>query len=373
MPLPRLDLLLPNINEYSLIKKTSLAGLVAAGLAGCTLLAQDGPEPVAPAMTYVATAEVRSDISAENGVTGIVQSTTPFTIGALNGGRVVQLRAQIGDSVAAGQVLAVIDGRAAGLRVAQAEADAGRAAALAGERSAAARRAEALVATGAMSQAERDSARAEAAAAASSLASARAAAAIARTDAGDNVIRAPGSGIITERLVELGAVVTPGQQVFGIEARTGGNILAAVPAKIAPSIRPGMRVAYDTEGVAGMARVVGASPRIESGGVAPVRLAIESGAPSPGSIVRLRFSADDARSSLVRVPVAAIQTGTGGTRIIYRISKEGRAVPVQVILHGLSGGDARIAAPLAPGTPIVAAGGTFLRPGLPVRIARPGA
>lgn len=373
MYLPRLDLLGSYINEYPVIKIAGLASLVIAGLAGCTLLARDGQEPAAPSITYVATANVRSDISAENGVTGIVQSTTPFTIGALGGGRVTQLRAQIGDSVVAGQILAVIDGRSAGLRVAQAEAEAGRAAALATERSAAAQRAEALVATGAMSQAERDAARAEAAAAASSLASARTAAAIARTEAGDNVIRAPGSGIITERLVELGAVVTPGQQLFAIEARTGGNILAAVPAKIAPSIRPGMRVAYDTEGVAGMARVVGASPRIESGGVAPVRLAIESGAPSPGSIVRLRFSADDARSSLVRVPVAAIQTGAGSKRIVYRISNNGRAVPVPVTLHGLSGGDARIAAPLPPGTPIVAAGGSFLRPGQPVRIARPAA
>lgn len=79
MSLPRLDLPGSFINERPLIKIAGLAGVVAAGLAGCTLLAQEEPEPAALVATYVATANVRSDVPAENGVTGIVQSTTPLT------------------------------------------------------------------------------------------------------------------------------------------------------------------------------------------------------------------------------------------------------------------------------------------------------
>ena len=372
MPL-QLPLTYHNITKRSFIKFAFPACLAFAGLAGCALLARDEPEAEPAPLTFVAAAKVRDDVAAESGITGIVQSEHPAMVGAVSSGRIVQLRKQIGDTVMAGEVLAIIDGKVAGLRSAQAEAEVRRAAALAGERAAAAERANGLLATGAIAQAERDVTKAEAAAAANLLASARAAAAVTKAEADQNIIRAPASGIITARLLEVGAVTAPGQQIYSIEARKGGMILAAIPAKLANAVRPGMRVTYEAEGVTGSARVVGASSRIESGGVLPVRLVIESGAPSPGAIVRLRLSSNDASSAMVRVPVTSLQTDQQGRRIVYQINAKGQAMPVPVVLHSLSGGDARIMAPLPAGTTIVAAGGSFLLPGQSVRIAKPAA
>lgn len=177
--------------------------------------------------------------------------------------------------------------------------------------------------------------------------------------------------MVASRSAELGGVVTPGQLLFAIESRAGGMIMAAVPVKLAPSIRPGMRVRYEVDGISGTARVVGASPRIEGGGVAPVRLTIESGAPAPGSIVRVQFSGADADAQMVRLPIAAIQTDARGQRFVYRIDA-GRATPTPITVRALNGADARVSAALRPGTPIVAAGGAFLRPGQHVQIAKPG-
>ncbi len=368
---PRLKQTVTHMKRHPAVYLAGGAALLSvAGLASAVFA---GDPPAAPQPTaYVVAEPVRPDLSSGNGVTGIVQSVTPLQASAVNGGRILAVKAQIGDRVEAGQVLAVIDGRAAALRIRQADSEVRRAEALAAERATAAKRADTLVATGALSEAERDAARAEARSAENTLAAARAAAALARTEADFNVVRAPGAGLIASRTAELGGVVAPGQMLFAIESRVGGMILAAVPVKLAPSIRPGMQVRYEADGVTGTARVVGMSPRIEGGGVAPVRLAVEQGSPSPGAIVRVQLNGSDADARIVRVPIGALQTDARGGRFVYRIDGK-RATPVPVSIQALNGADARVSAPLRPGTPIVAAGGAFLRPGQPVQIAKPGA
>jgi multidrug efflux pump subunit AcrA (membrane-fusion protein) len=74
---------------------------------------------------------------------------------------------------------------------------------------------------------------------------------------------------------------------------------------------------------------------------------------------------------MVRLPIAAIQTDARGQRFVYRIDA-GRATPTPITVRALNGADARVSAALRPGTPIVAAGGAFLRPGQHVQIAKPG-
>lgn len=360
------------INEHSYIKWAATGAAVATGLMA-TQLWSDETAQANPASAYVVVEQARPDAASSHGVSGIVQSAQPMQVGAVTGGRIVQLLVNVGDPVIEGQVLAILDGRMAGFRQAHAESEVRRAAIVATERAAAARRAEALVGSGAMSAAERDAAQAEALAASNALAAARAASGMARTEAEHHVIRAPGSGVISSRSVELGAAVAPGQTLLTIDSRNGGTIMAALPAKLAPTVRPGDRVVYRTDTGEGSARVIGASPRIEAGGVAPVRLAIESGAPLPGTIVGLRFGGQDARGDLVRVPLSALQTSQHGGRFVYTLDPQNRARPVPVQLAEMTGADARVSGRIAPGTRVVAAGAAFLEPGQTVRIAKPGA
>lgn len=368
---PRLSQLTARFKKQPLLTLAGAATLVPAiAIASGAFESKEGSP--APTDVYVTAEPVRDDASSASGVTGIVQSVTPLQASAVIGGRVISLHANIGDQVAAGDVLAIVDGKAASLRVKQAESELRRVEAVASERSLAAKRADALVVSGALSEAERETLRAEAKSASDAVQTARAAMALAQNDATLNVIRAPGAGVVASRSTEVGGVVAPGQMVFAIESRVGGMILAAVPVKLAPSIKPGMPALYSADNVQGTARVVGASPRIEGGGVAQVRLKIETGKPAPGSIVHVKLTASDADARVVRVPITAIQTDPSGQRIVYRISHN-HVVPVPVTLLDLNGADARVTAPLTPGTPIVAAGGAYLRAGQPVLIAKPGA
>lgn len=360
------------INEHSYIVWIAAAAAVATGLMAIRLWPGETVR-ARPATTYVVVEQARPDTTSSHGVSGIVQSAQPMQVGTVTGGRLVKLLVNVGDPVIEGQVLAILDGRMAGFRQAQTESEVRRTAIVANERAAAARRAEALVGSGAMSEAERDAARVEAEAASNALAAARAASGMARTEVEHHMIRAPGSGVISSRSVERGAVVAPGQTLLTIENRTGGRIMAALPATLAPTVRRGDRVVYRTDtGEGGYARVIGASPRVEAGGVAPVRLAIETGTALPGTIVGLRFAEQDARDDLVRVPLSALQTSEQGGRFVYTLDLHNRARPVPVRLAEMIGADARISGRIPPGTRVVAAGGGFLEPGQSVRIAKPG-
>lgn len=361
-----------NINERSCI----LIGgaLTLAALIGTTglALASTEEEPKIAAVSFVAAAEVHADAAAEEALTGIVQSSVPYQAGSASGGRVIRLLAQIGDRVSAGTPLAILDGAAADLRVQQAQGEANRAAAIASERAAAASRAVQMQAAGAMSEAERSALEADARAAKGALSAAQAGVGIARDEARQRIIRSPGPGIVAGRNIEIGGVAAPGQILFAIEGQGGRQILAAVPEKLASKLRNGMRVRYRSESSAGEARITGISPRVEDGGVIPVRLAIESGTPTPGAIVRLSLALGGDDKAIVRVPATAIQVRRDGTRYVYRIDNDQRAMRVPVSLIGLTGSDARVVAPLPIGTRIVAVGGAFVRHGQQILIAKPG-
>ncbi len=365
-----------NISDHSLMY--GIAGVVTLVAAGVSVavLASGSSSAAGEVAPFVAASTAQPDTAASTSITGRVEARTPLQAAAPVGGRIVRLVVQVGDRVQAGQVLAVLDGDAAGLRVEQSDNEVGRAQAVAQEREKAARRAESLLAAGAMSQAEAQAAKAEAQAARNALGAARAGLAIARKDASLHVVRAPGDGYVTARLAQLGSVATPGQQLFAIEGGVGQSIIAAVPQDLASSLRPGTSLAYDGAGESGAAIVEAVSPAIEQGGFVQARLAIRSGQPAPGAIVSLALgspakAAAGAGTSVVRVPLSAVQVDRGGTRFVYTIDPLSKARAVPVALTGTVGGDARVSGKLRPGTTVVASGGAFLREGQTVRLAKP--
>jgi hypothetical protein len=121
-------------------------------------------------------------------------------------------------------------------------------------------------------------------------------------------------------------------------------IMAALPAKLAPTVRPGDRVVYRTDAGEGSARVIGlAQDRGWRRGAGPA--AIESGAPLPGSIVALRFGGQDARGAPCAGPARAIQTSRAAVGFVYR-STPRIARPCRPAAE-LTGADARVSGPLA--------------------------
>lgn len=362
------------VNEYSLIKIMLLAPALLLG--GCL---SQGEAATAPPPAFVQAALAAPDQAAADAVTGVVQSETPMIAAAVSGGRIISVSAQVGDSVRHGQILAVIDGKAASLRATQAEAEVRRAAALAQDRAANAARVQQMAQGGSLSEAERSAAVAEASSASAALAAARAAAAAAQHEASQSRIISPGNGVIAKRAADVGSVATAGQALFEIDAGKGAMILAAVPQRVAATLEPGRIVSFAGSGQTGRARVVGISPRVEDGGVVPVRLAIVEGQAASGTVVTVALSGAQgaALSGTSRIPVGAMLTARDGTRYVYTIetarSGHGKTLRrVAVELVGVSGVDARVRAPALAGRQVVSAGGAFLQPGQRVQIVSPG-
>lgn len=367
-------------NRHSYVNKRSFIEIMLLSpvlmLGGCL---SQGEAATAPPPAFVQAALAAPDQAAADAVTGVVQSETPMIAGAVSGGRVISVSVQVGDSVRQGQVLAMIDGKAASLRASQAEAEVRRAAALAQDRAANATRVQQMTQGGSLSEAERSTAVAEASSASAALAAARAAAAAAQHEASQSRIISPGNGVIAKRAADVGSVATPGQALFEIDAGKGAMILAAVPQRLAATLEPGKIVSFSGSGQTGRARVIGISPRVEDGGVVPVRLAIVEGQAASGTVVTVALSGAQgaALSGTSRIPVGAMLTARDGTRYVYTIetasSGHGKTLRrVAVELVGVSGVDARVRAPALAGRQVVSAGGAFLQPGQRVQIVNPG-
>jgi RND family efflux transporter MFP subunit len=163
-------------------------------------------EPVAAA-AYVATyRDIPDVISAE----GIVESVRQSTLAAQVSGQIVELRAKVGDSVKAGQILARIDPRAArqalsGSQSQVAEAQAGLNNALRSYE-----RSKKLFAQKFISQAGLDQAQADYNVAQARVAALQAGVGQASTAKTFTVITAPYAGVVAATPIEVGDMATPG-------------------------------------------------------------------------------------------------------------------------------------------------------------------
>jgi multidrug efflux system membrane fusion protein len=269
--------------------------------------------------------------------------------------------------------IAIIDNTAAELRTRQANAEVVRAQALAKERTTAAERAKDMAESGAIAPAERDAIMAEAAAARAAVSAADAAYKAAAYDQSQGIIRAPAQGVVSERLVEVGAVVAPGQKLFSIEGRNEKVILAAAPQRLAGRLRAGQPVSFVSDSQHGRGQIIGISPRVADGGVLPIRIRVTEGTPLVGSVVQVSVDTTPAEQArTLRVPASALMLDQAKQHYVYRLGRDGKAQRVAVSVIGFSGSDARVSGALQSGQTIIAAGGAFVAPGQAVAIARPG-
>ena len=191
----------------------------------------------------------------------------------------------------------------------------------------------------------------------------RAAADVANITESYAVLRAPFDGEITERLIDAGNLVTPGQPLLRLDASGRRRIDVRVDEARAALVRPGDRVAVLLDAqpagagttaldgtVIEVARAIAADQRAFT-----VKVALPPGtAPRTGTFARVRF--DGARQSALVVPASAVRV-QGQVTSVFVVS-DGRAHNrlVQVghtdrdgteILAGLDAGEPVVTAPPA--------------------------
>ena len=315
---------------------------------------EDAPAPLEISDSSLTMMGIALETVAPGSLSAEIQATATVSA-ALNGQAIVTARApgtlsrlykRLGDQVAAGEVLALVESRDA--------------ATMAAERSAAESKVELArsifkreqslydqkvtprqdleAAQAALAAAEAEAARAKAAAAAAGVAS----------DGRSLALASPIAGRITFANVALGAYVEPGTELFRVADPRFVVIEAAVPAGDARRINVGDRAAVTTAAGTNLSAVVASvTPTLnEQTRAATVTLSLssEQGAPTPGEIVRARIVVGAGGNSGFVVPDEAVQTLGGRDIVFVRDGTSFRAAPVVVAAR--SGGRASIASGL---------------------------
>lgn len=337
----------------------ALLVIAAAGalMSGCAHQAQAaGDESVPVSVTAARTGTFATPVQ----LSGTLSAVHSTTLGAAASGRVVAVNVRAGDRVDAGELIAQIDtsqygAQLAGARAgASAAADSQRAAQAQLEQAQSrldlarvtAQRMSQLYAEGAISKQQQDETQSNLAAAQAGVAQAQAglsaaAGMTAQAQAGvdaaavplqNTAITAPFSGIVTQKLVEPGAVVGPGSPIAEIQDTSDLELDVALPEDDAAALVPGTQVAVHvdalgTRSIPGSVRAIVPSrnPALRS---ATLKIAVEPRRVLlPGMFARVTIAG--APHSGVSVPLSALVTRAGQAGVFAVQANTASFVPVQ--------------------------------------------
>lgn len=323
--------------------------------------AADGPPPA-----RVVVAEVRADGLQDQWRTAAeVVALDAAELAAPVAGPVVAVSYRPGAAVSDGEVLLEIDRAPAAARLRRALAEAEAAQAQADATAARLGRAE-RVDESVMAAIELEELRAAQAAALARVAALEAAAEEARVELARHRIRAPFSGHLTERLVDPGDWVTPGQPVLSVVNTAEVEVHLNADATIAARLSEGAPVQIgDLEG-----EVVAVVPAIRADArTALVRISVagEHGL-KPGEAVSVELPLQFEAADGLLIPRDALVRDRGGDAVI-RATGEDTAERLGIEVLASAEAWLMVTGPLAVGDRLVVRGNERLRPGQALIIA----
>ncbi|MFC5496724.1 efflux RND transporter periplasmic adaptor subunit [Caenimonas terrae] len=368
------------MNDNSRFNPAVLAA--ALGLAVAVLGLQAGRsgaaeenKTVRPALTVTTALPQRVSLPVRLAANGNIAAWQEASVGAEAGGqRLTEVRANVGDRVAKGQVLATFAADTLGAEAAQARASLGEAQANAANAAADAERARSLQATGALSASQINQYLTAEKTAQARVEAARALFNAQQVRLGQTQVRAPDSGIISARFATVGAVVGTGAELFRLIRQGRLEWRAEVTATELGRITTGttaLITAASGARLAGRVRVIG--PTVDP----QTRAALvyvdltplpgpASGSARAGMFARGEF--DLGAVPALTVPQSAIVVREG-FNYVYRVNADNHVAQLKVQTGRFDGGRVEIVTGLPPDARIVASGAGFLNDGDLVRVA----
>ncbi|MFO0727787.1 MAG: efflux RND transporter periplasmic adaptor subunit [Myxococcota bacterium] len=319
--------------------------------------AEAGPKPVtviAPVKVDVAAVE-HQKMPKYLTLTGSLIPDRTSEMAANVAGRVTATYIERGQPVKEGQVIAVVDSKAAGFQAAAAVA-ASRAAEtqveLARQDCA---RADALFKEGALAKAEYERQKTQCSAQLYNANAAQAQADLAGKLAGDTIIRAPINGIIGERYVNIGEYVQPSSRVASVYSINPVRVSISVPESAVGLVKEGQQIdilvsAYPDRPFPAVVRLISPALRAATRDLIVEAFAKnDEGLLRPGMFasVNLRIGEEEQPT----VPVSAIKAD-GTVRRLY-LAKEGTAFEMVVQTGVEKDGRIAVLEPLAPGEKVI--------------------
>jgi RND family efflux transporter MFP subunit len=335
------------------------ATLVLALVAGCSRPVAP-PAPVRSVRTVVVeagTAAGSREYAAE------VRARTEARLGFRVGGKLLQRRVDAGQTVRAGELLAVLDPQ--DLRLAQEAARAGVEAARvsAGQATADLERYRGLRAQGFISEAELQRRETSARAADAQLDQAQAQAGLQRNQTAYTRLTAPADGVVTAVDAEPGAVLSAGTPVLRLALAGPRDVVFAVPETAVGALRAlvgragGMQVR-----LWGQISSVPATVREVAGAADPATRTFQIKADLGAALVELGRTAIvtlalPATPGVIRLPLSALREGEGGGSAVWVLDPASMRVQAQAVqVAGADGNVVLVGSGIAPGAEVVTAG-----------------
>jgi HlyD family secretion protein len=355
----------------------AIALLTAMGGTAILVSAADDNKPAAntkPALTVTTVRPQAADLKIKLSANGNVSAWQETIVGAeVNGLRLIDVRANVGDSVKRGQVLATFAPETVNAELAQQRASVAEAEASLAEANANAARARTLEESGALSAQQINQYMTAAKTAEARLAAARAASNSVQIRLKNTRVLAPDNGMISARTATVGAVVQAGQELFRLIRGNRLEWRAEVTAAELNKIKVGQAAMITTPGgdtVTGKVRMI--APTIDAqtrNAIVYVDLPANSEARA-GMFAKGEFALGQSNALTVPQQAVVVRDGfsyvfaanakNGAAAVVKQIKvKPGRRTAEQVeILDGLKVDDT-----------IVAAGAGFLNDGDTVSVA----
>lgn len=289
----------------------------------------------------------------------------------LTGIRLDEVLVNVGDTVAKGQLLARYSEESMRADLARLEAGVAEAQAALEKARLDAEGADRLESSGALSKQEIRSVRTQA-----TVAEARLASAVAQRDAQALRLRyarvvAPDDGVISARAATVGAVATPGSELFRLIRRGRLEWRAEVRADALQQIKRGMRASIrrlDGQALTGTVRQIAPSVAADTlNGIVYVDLPAGSGL-TAGMFVSGEFELP--ATAALAVPESAV-VFRNGNRYVMQVGADHRVRELKVQVGRRRGTDVEVLEGLDAGARLALAGGAFLNDGDLVQVAAP--
>lgn len=305
----------------------------------------------------------RRDLTRTVTVSGAVEPVRTIGVNAQMSGTVLAVRAQEGDRVRGGQLLAELDARETASQLARARA-------VLASAKAAYERSQQLHASRIITDQEFEQSRSAYNVAESDVE-------LWETRLAFSRIVAPTAGVVTAKLVEAGSAVSPNQRMFDLADLSLLVVRVQLSELDVVHVKPGAQVEVQLDAYPA-ARVPGAVRRVfpaadPQSRLVPVEVALGA-MPArvearPGFLARVAFALDR-RAAVLAVPAPAVGVSEEGT-FVYVVQSD--SVVRRAVGLGLtSEGWIEISQGLRAGERVVTSGHTSLRPGARVRVAGAG-
>jgi RND family efflux transporter MFP subunit len=322
-----------------------------------------------PALTVTATRLEHSSLPVRVWATGDVAPWEEAGIGAeVEGLRLIKVKANVGDVVKRGQVLAIFASSTVIADFAEARAVTQEAAATLAEAEGNAKRARVLEATGAMSAQQINQYVTAESAARARLEAAQAIERRHRLKLAHTQVRAPDDGVISSRSATVGAVLPAGQELFRLIRKARLEWRAEVATADLVKLSPGQKVHVTTTGeqvIEGRLRVI--APAIDTqtrNGLVYVDLPRTTHVRA-GMFARGYFELG--KETTLTLPQSAVLLRDGFSYVL-RIGPGHKLIRTKVSVGRRVGDRIEITRGLDPAEPVVESGGSFLGDGDFVRL-----